>query len=101
MWSLLLRSKIILERELAVERIKTFYLERENAALRERLERTDREFARLRDASLVRAGAIHEPLRDAPAPPASPLLGALSAMGMNSYTPKPSHLSSDAAMPDE
>jgi hypothetical protein len=101
MWSFLFHSKITLERELAVERTKTFYLETINVELRERLDRAEREFARLRDASLVRAGAIHEPLRDAPAPPVNPLIGAISAMGRTSYTPSNHKSSSDAAMPDE
>ncbi len=101
MWSLLFRSKIRLERELAVERCRRELLERENTGLRERLAKTETQFERLRDAALVRVGAIHEPLREVPAPPASPLLGALSAMGMNSYTPKNIPSLSDAAMPDE
>ncbi len=101
MWSLLFRSKIKLERDLAVERCRRELLERENADLRARLTKIETQFERLRDAALTKAGAIHEPLREVPAPPASPLLGAISAMSMNSYTPKNTTSLSAAAMPDE
>jgi hypothetical protein len=96
MWFTYFRSKATLERLLAVERCRREMLDVENADLRARLTRTELEFARLRDAALMKHGAIPAPLRTEPAP-THPLVGVIANLGVSQYTPKPF---SEPAMPD-
>jgi hypothetical protein len=98
MWFTYFRSKATLERQLASERTLSSQLCERLQEMRERLERTEIEFARLRDATLLKQGVIHAPLRTEPQP-ASPLASFVGALGLTEYGPPPS--ASRELMPDE
>lgn len=98
MLSWLFRSKAGLVRDLAVERCRREIADRDNLALKARLQETETAHARLIDQVLARQGVINSPLRDTPPrPAASPAASVIRAMGITEYA-GPRTPPSEAAM---
>ena len=98
MLSFLFRTRARLERELAVERIRREFLERDLDATRKRAVRAETALERYVDQALASRGVIHSPLRDPVVkPPASPYVGVMAAMSRDTLTTPPN---SEAPMPD-
>jgi hypothetical protein len=100
MLSFLSRSKAALERDLAVARCRCEIAERDNLALKAKLQDTETAHARLIDQVLASKGVITSPLRDTPPrAAASPAASVIRALGISEYA-GPRALSPEAAMTD-
>jgi hypothetical protein len=92
MLSFLFRTRHRLTLDLAVERERRAFLEHDNLALRAQLQDVTREYARFRDETLARLGAISAPITDAAASSARPrpsIWSALAVTEVNAPLPPP------------